>query len=294
MSLSFVVLAIVANSSLTTPCADAQRWFEEGLRESSGRRMAKAIVLYRRAHAACPRVATAFNLASAHLLVGEPVEASTLFERLANGAYGGLTDEQAHVVRRLLESALRERATLIVATRGSRNHAIVIDGAQHSRGAAREISVVVNAGTHSVQILAADGMQRQTSVEVEAGQSRRIDLTLPPSLVELTVASSDPDLPLEIVGRAQGSGQITARVSPGAYRVRAPTLDQERTILVHPERPVRVEFEDNSSILTSTWFWVGIAAVAAATATSIAIVHSQRPTVEESPEWGRISAFGDY
>ncbi|MEL7370985.1 MAG: hypothetical protein AAFN74_18840, partial [Myxococcota bacterium] len=163
-----------------------------------------------------------------------------------------------------------------------------IDGVKRSEGTASSRSFWLNPGAHTVQIDHRDGRQQQRRIDVQSGQTHALTLRLPSRRTRLTVRGPKADTALQVVGVTSGRGRIEVDVPPGAYRVRAPDIDEERLVTVVEGQPMGVAFTEPSSSGT-LWIWIGVATVVVAASITAAVVVNQRVRPDEDPVWGRIS-----
>ena len=240
IAISAVAFAVIALLGVSTRAQDAgvepardvsepsaadraRARFEAGRRAIDEARYADAVVLFREAHALAPNVSTAFNLALALAHVGDTLEAIALFEALLAAEHGELRPEQGEDVRRRIDAAREELATLHISVSGAPRAIVSVDGEQLAEviagGAA--LAVRVDPGDHEVVARAAAGDGRVVDrVHVGRGEELRVRLALP---------------------------------------LAAPRVADEATST--PAPPPRAEPRDDASS-GATWLWIGVAALA--------------------------------
>lgn len=172
-----------ALSAAALPCPEpeaARGWFEEALLEAADRRLGRALALYERAHASCPRIPTAFNLASTLQLLGRPVEAHDLFARLEEGAFGALSPEQASAVAALKQRAARQRSRIEVAVRGAPGAEVFVNDAPAPPVADLSSTYWIDPGRQRIRGRSPDGREVTLTATAAAGQTTSLTLVFVP------------------------------------------------------------------------------------------------------------------
>ncbi len=283
-------LLSAAPAAAQPTCEDAgraRRLFEEARDQASARRLARARELYLESQALCPRVPTAFNLASTHLLLGQPTAAIALLEAIESESLGPLDPTQREVVRGLVREAQGEVAHLAIRATGAPTVHVQVGRAPPTQVRAGQVErVAVDPGRHRVRAHADDGRAFETEAEVGAGETREVLVTLPAAQPQgrIVLSADDEDAALEIVGVATGTGRLARALSPDRYQVRGP--GREATIDLLAGRTERVHFGASEDLTLWIWLGVGLAVVAAGAITA-GILLSQ-PGYEDDPVWGRV------
>lgn len=107
-----------------------------------------------------------------------------------------------------------------------------------------ETAVVVTAGGHDVTARAPGYEQQERHVEIEAGSTLQLELTLVPSRKALSKNALSPR---------------NAASAPAA----APTRPVVASLPDHPDEPQRDRQVDNKTVFERWWFWTAIGVVAA-------------------------------
>lgn len=289
-ALAVVLIAIPSMAHAQLRCEDAGRartLFERGRRAMAAEQVEQARDHYRESYSLCPRIPTAFNLASTCLSTGRPAEAVELLESLRAGALGALAPPQREVVDGLLEGARPRVGRLQVSVHGASHATVVLD-----ERPAREIEErasetwYVDPGTHRIRARSDDGRRTELELEAIAGSTRELVLTLPALEGRLVVTAEDANATVEILGVGAARGRLVRQLPPAQYIVRG--LGQEEQIDLRARSTERVHFEPGENLFESPWFWLVVGAlVVGAAATTTGILLSM-PQVEEDPVWGRV------
>lgn len=179
------VEAVPADGSADGPAAEdprreeARQLFESALPLLEAQRFEEAQAPLRRSLELFPNLPTAFNLAVALRRSGDTNASIALFEEIAAGAHGELSEAQQGEVRAEIARARRDLATLRIRATGAERIRILIDGEHVGDVANRaELAWQVQAGEHVVGASAAGRSAVEERVTVRRGQRRRVELAL--------------------------------------------------------------------------------------------------------------------
>ncbi|MEM9070005.1 MAG: hypothetical protein AAGE52_15970 [Myxococcota bacterium] len=161
----------------------ATRAFDRGIQAQNEGLLSVARDAFRQALALAPSRAAAFNLAYVLKSLEQTTEAIALFERLSDGEFGSLREEQASEVDALLEESRRELARVSLSVCGVPEPQVRIDGERTLR--LRDCSphaLLLDAGRHVFSASAERVRPEERALSLRAGQelTLRVDLEPPP------------------------------------------------------------------------------------------------------------------
>lgn len=194
-----------------------------------------------------------------------------------------------------LLASLRARVAELEVVCTVRGAVVRFDG--QPLGTAPLARVRVNSGVGLLRVEAPGYEPWQSSVALEPGRSRRVDVVLVRAepLAALDVTSPVPGAHVALDGVPRGPVPVQLRARPGSHVLRVERdghepLQMDVVLREGERRRVDAPLERRSSIFGSWWLWTGIGILAAAGAVTTVVLVSEREPRQGDIAPGKISA----
>ncbi|MEM6532244.1 MAG: hypothetical protein AAF654_06450 [Myxococcota bacterium] len=287
---------LILSLAAASPKADARRAFEEGTEALSTGRFADAVSDFERCLNLAKRPPCAFNLAVAHRGTGDVLAAEQVLMGLLTGTWGRLAKTRRRQVTALLQETRKQVATLEVRLTAEAGPTVRLDG---ELVAANE-KLRVNPGERAVLVTADRFQSIERTVTLKPGKQEVISLELIPipgaNLGTLIVETSSATDRIEVEGIGVSVGSYNQALEPGTYRLRVSGDGElrEQSIEIEPGATLRmsVDLREKASVLSSPWFWVGTALVAAGSVGAVLLLtQDEAPPLVEDDRFGVTEAL---
>jgi hypothetical protein len=207
------VLLPVAASAQT----DADRYFEEGVREVEEGEYEAALRAFRASYQAEPSVDALYNIGMCQRVLEDDVGAIGSFRRYLEGAGASISAEEREALRSLVGNMLEDVGEIVVEV-GVPGASVLVDGVEVGSAPLPE-SILVVPGEHEVAARSEGYQGAAQSRAVGAGQTWRVLLVLVPLPAPGTLAirceTWCPDVTLG--GEWLGVAPIERALAPGTY-----------------------------------------------------------------------------
>lgn len=261
-------------SAQATEEARARELFVEAQQALETGRFAEARDLLEQSLDLTPNPGSAFNLAIALRGMGQPIEAVGVFDALLKGGYGSLAEPQRQQAEALRQEVAAEIATLEVRAPGPREVHVRVDGQRAGRiVSGGMVSEPVNPGKRTVSVSAEGFEPQEQRVTIKPGATQAVRFKLKPTRESiygtLIIEAVEPRDQVEIVGVARAPRILKRQLRAGQYQVRVvgETGDRKSTVDLDAGQTLRVRLDvQESSLISSPWFWTGVGVLVAATA----------------------------
>lgn len=256
---------------------------EQGDAQFRARQYLDAVATYDRAYAAHPDVRVLYNKGRALEALGRYAEALSTLRRFEGAASPELR-ARLQGLSGLMEQIAQRVGALVV--RVDVPGAQVVWGDQVLGTTPLSGPVLVNAGVAKLQVLKEGFFPFEQDVTVQGGGSTSFDVTLKSKARhgKLVVDSAVSGASISVDDRRIGVAPTEVLLVPGTHRVTARRrgyedattqvvleAGQHRSITLDP-------FVDRPAIYERWWFWGGITALAAGTATAIILLNQDPET----------------
>jgi hypothetical protein len=268
--------------------AEARAAFERGVELSLEEQWGEALREFRRSLELVPRASTAFNVASTLVRIGRHVEAVAAYElylRIADPAAEGARFQNAQAQ---LAVERRAVATLVLNVTPVEAQLRVDGQVDPSTGATR--AVLVDPGTHTIEVTAPRHRAFTTQLRVAAGERSPVRVSLEAvTSATLEVVPNVERATVRVDGAAFGRGPRSISAGPHEIVVECPEYEPfRRRVTLLPEASLRVD----ASLSRRTrppganpvlWTAVGVGAAAVITAIVLGVtLSSQTPEFQTS------------
>lgn len=203
---------------------EAKALFDQGNRLRSAGDCERALVFFVRSRALVPSIPNTLNAGYCAHQLGRFDEALGFYEALLVQFATELGDAQRGKVERRVEELLRRVGRLTI--HANTDAAIVVDGRPRGRTSTGE-PLALLPGKHRVRLVQTGFEQAETVVEVTAGRSRQLTLTLQPlqrrGVVRVT---AEPGATVLLDGANVGTVPWEATLAPGTHMIALELADR--------------------------------------------------------------------